>query len=88
MPTTRARHLLTETDEVADALDDAARLWPEETSRARLAVRLLLEGHRAVRRSAEDCDRDRCEAIRATSGILTGVYGPDYLRRLREEWPE
>ncbi len=29
VPTTRPRHVVTETDDLADALDAAARLWPE-----------------------------------------------------------
>jgi hypothetical protein len=49
MPTTRPRHLITETDQVAKALDDAARRWPEDRhSRARLLLHLVEEGHRAL----------------------------------------
>jgi hypothetical protein len=77
--------LLTETDEVARALDDAARRWPEDSgSRARLLLRLVREGHRAL---LDDTAR-RVEAIRSTTGALTGVYPVGYLDRLREDWPE
>lgn len=87
MPTTRPRHQVTETDELAAALDEAAARWPG-LSRGQLITRLALEGHRATvvrqhqRRSA------RIQALRRHSGSLTGVYPPRHLEALREEWPE
>lgn len=87
MPTTRSRHLVTETDELADALDAAAVRWPG-LSRPQLLARLALEGHRATGRVADDRRQHRAKAVRKHSGMLTGAYGPDYLDRLREEWPE
>lgn len=86
MPTTRPRHFVTETDDLAAALDAAAVRWPELT-RSQLLVRLALEGHRAAEQAREQRQRRRLAAIREHSGVLTGAYGPDYLRRLREEWP-
>lgn len=86
MATTRPRHLITESDQVAEALDDAAKRWPDETSRARLLVRLAEEGHRVVAAGLQKAARDREAAIRRTSGRLTGVYGMDYLAKLREDW--
>ena len=88
MPTSRPRHTITETDEVARALDDAAERWPEQrAARGKLLLQLLREGHRAI--SAErgrEADRRR-EGIRRTSGALTGAYPDDYLTRLRDDWP-
>ncbi|HZS94315.1 MAG TPA: hypothetical protein VFA78_05940 [Chloroflexota bacterium] len=87
MTTTRPRHFVTETDELAAALDDAARRWPD-LSRAQLIVRLALEGQRAAQWARDEGRRRRLEAVRKHSGMLTGTYGPDYLKRLREEWPD
>lgn len=88
MPTTRPRHLITETDQVARALDDAARRWPEDRdSRARLLLHLVEEGHHALLHEVDEHRRARLAAIRRTSGALTGLYGADYLERLREDWP-
>lgn len=42
MPTTRRRYPVTETDEVAQALDEAARKWPE-VSRSQLIPRVLAD---------------------------------------------
>ncbi len=88
MPTTRPRIVLTETDALRSALDDAALRWPEVTTRAGLLTRLVQEGHRAVLDTRSDARAARLEAIEATSGALTGAYGPGYLDELRAEWPE
>ena len=86
MPTTRTRHFVTETDDLAQALDAAQGRWPG-LSRAQILVRLALEGHRAAQRAHDDKRRRRLVALRKHSGLLTGAYGPDYLDRLREDWP-
>jgi hypothetical protein len=86
MPTTRPRHFVTETDDLAQALDDAARRWPD-VSRAQLIVRLALEGHHAAQRAQDERRRRRLDALRQHSGAFTGAYGPDYLTGLRSEWP-
>jgi hypothetical protein len=84
MPTTRHRYMVTETDEVSAALADAAVRWPQLRNRpGELLQRLIAEGHRVLRASAEI----HRAAVGDTSGALTGVYGPGYLDRLREEWP-
>ena len=87
MPTTRPRHLVTETDELAAALDGAAARWPH-LSRPQLLVRLALEADRAAGSAREDRRRARLDAVHRHGGALTGSYGPDYLRRSRQEWPE
>jgi len=88
VPTTRPRHLITETDPVARALDDAAKRWPEDRdSRAKLLLRLVEEGHRALAHHADQQRVARLAAIRRTSGALTGTYRAGYLEELREDWP-
>lgn len=77
---------MTETDDLANALDAAASRWPG-VSRPRLLVRLALEGHRAAQQAHDERRRRRLAAVREHSGILTGAYGPGYLEQLREEWP-
>lgn len=78
--------MVTETDELAAALDSAASRYPGLT-RAQLLTRLALEGQRLAQRAQEDRRRQRLDALRAHSDILTGAYGPRYLKQLRQEWP-
>ncbi len=88
MPTARQRHTITESDEVTRYLDEASRRWPEVGGhRGQLLVRLLAEGHRAIEREHEVEVARRQEAVRATSGALTGSYPPKYLEELRDDWP-
>jgi hypothetical protein len=87
MPTTRPRLTITETDDVAAALDVAAAHWPEVGSRRELLLRLVEEGRAAIDRDRDDAAVRRREAIRRTSGALTGDFQPDYLERLRGDWP-
>lgn len=87
MATTRPRHTITETDDIAAALDAAARRWPGY-ARAQLLRRLVDVGYRALEEDQGSRRAARREAIQQTSGLLTGVYRTDELARLREDWPE
>jgi hypothetical protein len=87
VPTTRPRLTITETDDIARALDDAGERWPEVATRSQLLLRLIALGHSAIRQGIEDEADRRRSAIRATSGALTGAYEPGYLDRLRDDWP-
>ena len=87
MPTTRPRITITETDDVARALDAAAARWPDAGTRQQLLLRLLAEGHQALLSAADENTARRREAIRRTSGALSGAFTPDYLAELRDDWP-
>ena len=73
--------MITEVDEVSDALAGAATRWPGLPA-AELLRRLLTEGHAAPRTSVA---RERA-AVERTSGALTGTYQPGDLDALRREW--
>jgi hypothetical protein len=89
MPTSRPRHTLTESDEIALALRDAARRWPEDQDSPRMLLeRLVAEGHRAVTHDSDTAVEERRAAILRTSGALTGSYPAGYLAELRDDWPE
>lgn len=86
MPTSRPRHLVTETDQVAAALDAAARRWPD-LSRAALLARLAIAGERSLAAADEKRRDERVAAVQRYRGALTGTYGDGYLEGLRREWP-
>ena len=76
--------MITETEDVARALDDAAERWPEDRlDRKKLLSRLVDRGHQVAM-----IEQERRQNITRTSGALTGSYGDDYLANLREDWPE
>ncbi len=49
MPTTKPRYTLTDTGDLTELLNAAARRWPEITDRKELLLRLAREGHDALR---------------------------------------
>jgi hypothetical protein len=87
MPTTRPRHQITETPDVARALDIAARRWPTEP-RSKLLLRLVQTGSAVLEQERSETARDRLAAIEATSGKYGDVFIDDYLVELRRDWPE
>ena len=87
MPTTRPRYQITETDEVARALDAAELRWPGEP-RSRLIVRLVTENGEALVEVSEAETARRIAAVHAIAGTFPGMYPPGYLDELRAEWPE
>ena len=87
MPTTRPRHQVTETPDVARALDLAARRWPNEP-RSRLLLRLVQAGSAAIEEGRTEEARHRLAALDATSGKYAEVFGDGYLEQLRRDWPE
>jgi sulfite reductase beta subunit-like hemoprotein len=84
MPTSKPRYMLTDTGELSDLLDAAQRHWPELTDRKALLLRLAEAGAGAI---ATQAAKQRT-AIENTAGVLTGLYEPGELERLRKDWPE
>lgn len=87
MPTVRPRHQVTETPDVAHALDLAARRWPGEP-RSRLLLRLVQAGSTVLEQEHGDRVSRRLAAIEATSGKYAETFADDYLAELRTDWPE
>jgi hypothetical protein len=85
MPTVRPRYQITETDEVARAIDAAAAKWPGEP-RSRLLVRVIAAGGEVLNADAELAKRRA--ALERLRGSLSDAYPPGYLEELRSDWPE
>lgn len=89
MPTIHRRHAVTETEDIAAALDVARNAWPELADKpGALLRRLILAGEEALEARRCGAVEGRREAIERTSGTLTGVYGSEYLEEVRQDWPE
>jgi hypothetical protein len=88
MPTTNRRHAITETDDIASALEVAAKTWPDLAGKPGVLLRrLILLGRNTLVHDRAKANDAREQSIDATAGALAGVFGPDYLRELREDWP-
>ncbi|KAA1249833.1 hypothetical protein F0Q45_13015 [Mycobacterium simiae] len=89
MPTAHRRYAITETDDIADALECARRAWPELAEKPGALLRqLILAGRNALVHRYAAAEQSRLQAVEATAGGLAGVFGPNYLKELREDWPE
>ena len=88
MPTTRPRHMVTETEEIARVLDRAAARWPGLT-RGQLLTMLLLEAGESQERRL-DAERERLRSLLDTPDPdLVGIGSGEEIGRIRdEEWPE
>jgi len=84
MPTSKPRYMFTDTGELSEMLDAAQRRWPEVTDRKDLMLRLASLGRRAI----DEAGLERRRAVEETAGLLSDVYRPGDLDRLREDWPE
>ena len=83
VPTARPRHVLTETDDLAEAIDAAAPLSPGET-RADILRHLVQLGAEQI---AEQQGRHR-DTVLDRAGGHPGLYPAGYLDAFRDEWRE
>jgi hypothetical protein len=84
MPTTRPRYTLTETDEIAKALDDAAMAWPAlRGDRGALLRKLVQAGQASVHTGG-----GVKALVSDAAGAATGAYPRDARATLLAEWPE
>ena len=86
MPTARPRHQITETPEVARAIDRAALQWPGEP-RAKLLLRLVASGGAVLEREGQQEAEAHRRAVEASSGAYADAFPPGFLRDLRDDWP-
>lgn len=77
---------MTETPEVARALDRAAMRWPGEP-RSKLLLRLLHAGDRALEAGQLTATEQHRAAVRASAGAYPDAFNADYLVDMREDWP-
>lgn len=84
MPTTKPRHQVTETDDIAAAVEVGLQAWPD-LSRSDVIRELILKG-------AESLNLTAVERVLAAELALKQLedldieYPPDYLEELRRGW--
>jgi hypothetical protein len=84
MGTAKRRYAITDTGDLSDLLDAAARHWPEIRDRKELLLKLAAAGRDVI----ENELNTRLRAVEKTAGTLSGVYESGELERLRDGWPE
>jgi hypothetical protein len=76
--------MVTETDDIAEALDDAALAWPElRGNRGALLRKLVEAGHATVHVAG-----GVRAVVTGAAGAATGAYPRDARSELLAEWPE
>ena len=83
MVTTLIRHSITETPEIAEAVDCGQALWPD-ASRAEVMRQLIVRG-------AESARHDlglRAAAVQTWAGFLPDTYPDNAAADLKDEWPQ
>ena len=88
MPTQRARHMITESDELSASLDKAAGLWPDCKSRTELLRLLIEEGSKALVLKADNVATQRMAALQSLQKIGTGLWPTDFDKQRKSEWQE
>jgi hypothetical protein len=76
--------MVTETDEISEALDDAALAWPELRGDRGALLRKLVEAGRA----SVHVDGGVHALIGNAAGAATGAYPRGARAELLAEWPE
>lgn len=88
MPTTKPRHMITETDEISGALSQAAKIWPELAGQRTLLLRKLLEvGIQTIEMDLEKNTAQRIAAVEKLAGSMDGVWPANWREELVEDWP-
>ena len=88
MPTLRPRHMITESDRIAEALESAATLWPElRADRGQLLRKIVETGADAIDQQVRTRNESRRLAVTNSAGSLDGVWPANWRDELRDEWP-
>ena len=88
MPTTRPRHMITETDQLSVALIEAAKIWPELADQRTLLLRKVLEvGIETIEGQAKRNAKARLAKVQKLAGSMDGVLPANWRKELAEDWP-
>ena len=88
MPTTRPRHMITESDRIAEALELAALKWPEHSEDRGALLRKILEiGLDSLSQSASQETSARLQQIAKAAGSMDGIWPKNWREELSQDWP-
>ena len=82
MVTALIRHSITETPQIAEAVDCGQAFWPD-ASRAEVVRKLIVRGAHSARHDL----LQRAAVVEAWAGFLPDTYPVDAAADLKDEWP-
>lgn len=81
--------MITESDQLAKALDHASKVYPELVDERAELLRCLIErGIQSLEAEYDEALEARKNAIRGVAGSMSGVWPADWREQMRSEWPE
>jgi hypothetical protein len=82
--------MITETDDIAIAIDLAAEVWGKECpERADLLRKLIAKGAEAVEAERQQKQAQRMAAVaELSSGKFDGIWPEGWYEEYKNEWPE
>lgn len=81
--------MITETDQLSDALTQAAMLWPELAEQRSLLLRKVLEaGIEAIELEATKKAKSRIAAVQKLAGSMDGIWPKTWKQELAADWPK
>jgi hypothetical protein len=80
--------MITETDQLAQALSRAEKIWPELAGQRTLLLRKLLEvGIETIEREGTEKAKDRLNQIQKLAGSMDGTWPVNWKQELDQDWP-
>lgn len=81
--------MITETDDIARALDVAARHWPHAKGKRSELLRLIINaGVKAVEDDEAQIAQMRAQAVQRLARDFDGMWPADWREQRDAEWPE
>jgi hypothetical protein len=81
--------MITESDQLAKALDHAAKVYPElRDERAELLRQLIERGIQSLEAEVDEKIEARMKAVRMVAGSMPGVWPANWREEMRAGWPE
>jgi hypothetical protein len=89
MPTTKLRHMITETDQISAAVDKGASAWPElRGNRTQILRRLIEAGSAAIENERALLAARRLAAIKSATVLFRDVWPDNWRDEMNDQWPD
>lgn len=80
--------MITETDQLSQALGKAEQIWPELQGKRTDLLRKVLEvGIDAIEEQSSEATKLRVATVEKLSGAMDGIWPSNWKQELAEDWP-